>query len=111
MVFNLYFTIEKFVITPNARYTVPVYNRTYVYANFKFSSEWDSLAPIAIFVKDEESYQVPLEFNRCIVPAEVMDSLGTVNVGVIAGDMAVSNVATFAIGNSIYQLYESVEGG
>ena len=110
--FNLFFKVNKWSITANEKYAVPVSNRNYTYANFEFSKEWDSLTPVAIFAnkKTDKAFHVPIilagshgEFNRCKIPAEILATKGRVDVGILAGDQAVSVAASFMVVDSIFQ--------
>ena len=64
----------------------------YLVADFRFTSNWNSLLKTAIFKKDECVYHVYLENNSCRIPYEVLQE-GTLYVSVF-GVSGTTRVAT-----------------
>lgn len=53
--------------------------------NFIFSEDYtDDLSKVAIFTKDGKSYKEYLVNNQCIIPYEVLQTKGTITIGVYA---------------------------
>lgn len=54
----------------------------YYQCRFTFSDDWNGMSKFAVFVCGDDSYTVMAEDNICFIPAEVLDRIGTVYVGV-----------------------------
>lgn len=79
-------------------------SRNYLTATFDFADEWVSVEPkVATFNKlDKEGccYSVFIEDSKCIVPWEVLQDKGTLEVSVQAGDLITTNPITINIARS-----------
>ena len=51
---------------------------------FVFDKIYDGLIKFAVFVNDDLSYKVPIEFNKCYIPWEVLTKIGNLSIGVYA---------------------------
>ena len=51
---------------------------------FVFDKIYDGLIKFAVFVNDDLSYKVPIEFNKCFIPWEVLTKIGNLSIGVYA---------------------------
>lgn len=49
---------------------------------FVFSSEYEGLTNMAIFSNEENSFQTIITNNTCIIPAEILQTEGTIGLGV-----------------------------
>ena len=49
---------------------------------FTFSSEYEGLTKMAIFTNEENSFQTMITNGHCIIPAEILETEGTIGLGV-----------------------------
>lgn len=63
----------------------------YYCCEFSFSGEWDKLSKFAVFIRDDEVYTAEITDNTCLIPAEVIESAGTVTVGVYGSTLREEN--------------------
>lgn len=59
---------------------------------FTFSNEYEGLTKMAIFSNEESSYQVIITNNVCIIPSEILQSDGTIGLGVYAYEVDGDNL-------------------
>lgn len=76
-------------------------SRNYLFAHFSFSDDWIGIKT-AVFRKDNQSYEVILEEDVCLVPWEVLTE-GTLSVSVFAGDLVTADRAEVTIAPSGYE--------
>lgn len=81
-------------------------SRNYVEAVFNFSEEWEGLIKTAVFTKNGFAFHVLLEDNKCMVPAEVLETKGVFKVSVFGGDLITVTNAEIHVAASGY-----AEGG
>lgn len=81
-------------------------SRNYVEAVFNFSEEWEGLIKTAVFTKNGFAFHVLLEEDKCMVPAEVLETKGVFKVSVFGGDLITVTNAEIHVAASGY-----AEGG
>lgn len=59
---------------------------------FSFSNEYENLTKMAIFSNEENSYQVIILNNTCIIPLEILQTDGTIGLGVYAYEVDGDNL-------------------
>jgi len=75
-------------------------NRNFIRAKFTFSENWNGLTKIAIFHRGRYAIHVPLENDECQIPNELMETIGSINVSVYAGNLRTTNTAAIRITES-----------
>ena len=98
---ELLFCVDKQHISRVDKNNVVADSRNYLFAEFSFSEEWNSLIKTAVFRHGDKNYSVVLNNDFCIVPWEVISS-GIVYVSCFAGDRITTDMAKVYISASGY---------
>lgn len=79
-------------------------SRNYLTAHFNFlTPEWDTPSRVAIFTKNDVSYQMLLdENNECLVPWELLTERGDIYVSCYCGNLITTNRSRVHISESGY---------
>ena len=77
----------KIIVNPHKlelQKTIDVNSGEYNVQNceFEFSSEYDGLTKMAIFSNEDNSFQTMITNGSCIIPSEILETDGTIGVGV-----------------------------
>ena len=77
----------KIIVNPHSlelQKTIDVNSGEYNIQNveFDFSSEYEGLTKIAIFSNEDNSFQTMINDGSCIIPSEILETDGTIGVGV-----------------------------
>lgn len=81
-------------------------SQNYVKAKFNFSDDWAGLTKTARFTCNEESFDLILEQDECMIPWEVIKESGFFDVSVFGGSLITVDVARVYVTESGY-----AEGG
>lgn len=110
---TLTFQVDNQRIRRTDSFYVVAESRNYLYASFTFSADWGTGSKTAQFKNpcvSSNVYEVVLDQNNtCLVPWEVIDVPGTVEVTVFGGDLITTNTARFIVHESGYD--ENGESG
>ena len=77
----------KIIVNPHSlelQKTIDVNSGEYNIQNveFEFSSEYEGLTKMAIFSNEDNSFQTMINDGSCIIPSEILETDGTIGVGV-----------------------------
>jgi len=77
---------------------IPIGSKNYFYAGFRFSEQWEGLNQIAVF-RSEQIPQICVQIidSMCQIPNEMLQIAGSVYVSIFAGDMRLTNEASFEV--------------
>lgn len=72
---------------------ITAYTRNNAYAKFDFDTEWAGVSPVvAQFSRNCECcYDVFIENGMCVIPWEVLEKGGKLNITVMGGDLLITN--------------------
>lgn len=96
------FKIENQIISRTDRVRVVADSKNYLRAVFAFTPEWGGLTKTAIFGNNNNYYEMLLDGDACMVPAEVIKP-PYFSVSVVAGDRITANIATVDVIASGYR--------
>ena len=65
-------------------------SKNYLYARFNFTQDWDNKDKTAIFKYEEQTYQVLINNNICLIPHEVIKK-SSFSISVFCGDLITTN--------------------
>lgn len=101
---RVYFNVRNQTISRVDRMRVMSKSHDYLMAHFDFvTNDWDGVSKVAIFSKDGTSYKMTLDPNsEALVPWELLETTGTVEVSVYGGDLITVNSATITVEESAY---------
>lgn len=103
---TLTFQVQNQQIRRTDNFYVVAKSRNYLYAHFTFSDDWGDGTKTAQFHNQCSSgppYEVILnQYGICLVPWEVLEDVGTVEVTVFGGDLITANIARFKVRESGY---------
>ena len=97
---NITFDVKNQIISRTDTNRVVADSKNYLYAEFKFTSDWNG-TKTAIFSNDnvETTYEQLLTDDKCLVPAEVLKA-GTLCVSAFCGDLVTANKAYLVVEES-----------
>ena len=97
---NITFDVKNQIISRTDTNRVVADSKNYLYAEFKFTSDWNG-TKTAIFSNDnvETTYEQLLIDDKCLVPAEVLKA-GTLCVSAFCGDLVTANKAYLVVEES-----------
>lgn len=64
----------------------------YYHCSFSFSPEWDGLDKFVVFRRGDTSFTAVLSGTSCPIPQEVMETVGTLEIGVFGTAVGSGNV-------------------
>ena len=77
---NIQVTPHTITITQDENINAGEYNITT--CEFDFSEEYENLTKQAVFSNCSSSYKTPILNNQCIIPSEILQTSGSVLLGV-----------------------------
>ncbi len=107
----LKFNVDRQTISRTDNNTPHSGSKGYLSAEFTFSEDWEGLVKTAVFTHGEQSYEILLDNNACLVPHEVIEC-GVLYVAV-RGDDTNGNVVYVPTGRERVYIQPAgvVEGG
>ncbi len=103
---TLTFQVQNQQIRRTDNFYVVAKSRNYLYAKFTFSDDWGDGTKTAQFhhqCSSDPPYEMILnQYGICLVPWEVLEDVGTVEVTVFGGDLITANTAKFKVHESGY---------
>lgn len=89
----LEFEVKNQIISRTDKSRVVADSQNYLYAHFTFTDDWDGKVKTAVFKceEDKTAYNVILDNDSCLVPAEVLKSDKTLFISVFGGDVITAN--------------------
>lgn len=89
---TLDFEVKNQIISRKDKNRVVADSQNYLYAHFTFSEDWSGTVKTAVFKSEEHgTYNVILEDDKCLVPAEVLKSGCTMFISVFGGSLITAN--------------------
>ena len=89
---TLDFEVKNQIISRKDKNRVVADSQNYLYAHFTFSEDWNGTVKTAVFKSEEHgTYNVILEDDKCLVPAEVLKSGCTMFISVFGGSLITAN--------------------
>lgn len=86
------FEVKNQIISRKDKNRVVADSQNYLYAHFTFSEDWNGTVKTAVFKSEEYgTYNVILEDDKCLVPAEVLKSGCTMFISVFGGSLITAN--------------------
>ena len=86
------FEVKNQIISRKDKNRVVADSQNYLYAHFSFSEDWNGTVKTAVFKSEEHgTYNVILEDDKCLVPAEVLKSGCTMFISVFGGSLITAN--------------------
>jgi hypothetical protein len=102
---RLRFDVNNQTIKRVDDFKVVANSRNYLYAEFNFlTDDWDGKTKTALFTSNKLTKQVVLDNrNSCLVPWEVLQKEGFLEVSLFGGDLITVNVAKVRVNESGYR--------
>lgn len=89
---TLDFEVKNQIISRKDKNRVVADSQNYLYAHFTFSEDWNGTVKTAVFKSEEYgTYNVILEDDKCLVPAEVLKSGCTMFISAFGGSLITAN--------------------